>query len=97
MAQAYIQNCIQATVDGDEVLDDIEATLSARMVMADYGVPGSPRWAEPEDERIEWPIRMFSRDWSKTELVARFGQQGADAIMEEILDLSTDAEWSADD
>ena len=31
---------------------ECDATLEARMVRSDYGVPGSPVWYEPED--VTW-------------------------------------------
>jgi len=40
---------VTTTVD----YDDISATFSANMTEADYGVPGSPVWWEPEDIILE--------------------------------------------
>ncbi len=33
--------------------EDVELTFSANMIRADYGVPGSPSWDEPEDVELD--------------------------------------------
>ena len=71
---------------------EIEAVVEATMVRNDYGVPGSPVWYEPEDLKLA-SVWMFGRDWTRQQLVEKFGKQGADAIEELVCDETCEDSW----
>ncbi len=78
------------------VYTEIEATVTAQSERADYGVPGSPVWDEIKPSSMELDsLYMFGKEWTNAELLAKFGEQGYDALVQMIFDAAE--EWEMDE
>jgi hypothetical protein len=61
---------------------EVCATVSAKLVPNDYGVPGSPVWCEIDDAKAD-TISVNGTDYTPKGLAAKFGNDIAD-ILEEL-------------
>ena len=80
-----------STVWGDPELD-VEATVTARAVRCDYGVPGSPVWTEYEDQEIMWPIELDGVPYARHEVRMNFGDEALHELSKQILAAAADIE-----
>jgi len=70
----------------------LEATVSARMVRNDYGVPGSPVWFEAEDLEIDL-ITLNGVEYTVSELHETYGGNIADRLEAYIFEAADKIEW----
>lgn len=73
----------------------IEAEVIGHFAKCDYGVPGSPAWDELEQVVRPNTITIAGQDYTRPQLVERFGANGADALLALIVEAAEAAD--ADD